>query len=251
MSNEMPTPTPHNALRAQMVNRAVTQARDGKLPLTIRNVAMFLPGPTAYSAENKALPDFLLDAEDLAPFLPPTISAENLERLKDVELELPAGPTIPVVVESPQVRYQKLEALSLDLERERNDLKFQHQTAIRDEVVARNELDQIARAFLAGMGKPQTHDELLREHARSEAERRRAIAAGEIPAPRARVSTVGPSVVDRFAAAQRGGRAGFAGRAYARGALSNHEAARQGYMTVPDKNAPKALPGSGLPQVTE
>jgi hypothetical protein len=250
MSNDMPTPTPHNALRAQMVNRAVTQARDGKLPITVRNVSMFLPGPTAYSAENKALPDFLLDAEDLAPFLPPTISAETLDRFKDVEL-VHVEPTPAPVVESPQVRYQKLEALSLDLERERNDLKFQHQTAIRDEVVARNELDQIARAFLAGMGKPQTHDELLREHARSEAERRRAIAAGEIPAPRARVSTVGPSVVDRFAAAQRGGRAGFAGRAYARGALSNHEAARQGYMTVPDKNAPKALPGSGLPQVTE
>lgn len=204
MSNEMPTPTPRNALRAQMVARAVKQAQDGKLPLTIRNVAMFLPGPSAYDAKLKAMPSFELDADDLHPFQPPIISAENLEQLKDVEL-VHVEPKAVAPVESPQVRYQKLEALSLDLERERNDLKFTHQTAIRDEVIARNELDQIARAFLANMGKPQSPDELLKDHARSEAERRRAIAAGEIQ-PIQHVSTVGPSKLDRFAYATGGPR---------------------------------------------
>lgn len=203
MSNEMPTPTPHNALRAQMISRAVTQARDGKLPLTVRNVAMFLPGPTAYDAKLKAMPDFELDGDDLRPFQPLVISAENLERLKDAEIELPDPPK--VVTESPQVRYQNLEALSLDLERERSDLKFSHQTAIRDEVMARNELDQIARAFLAGYAKPQTPSELLKDHARSEAERRRAIAAGEVQ-PIQHVSTVGPSKLDRYAYATGGAR---------------------------------------------
>jgi hypothetical protein len=223
MSNEMPTPTAHNALRAQMVTRAVAQAQDGKLALTVRNVAMFLPGPTAYDAKLKAMPDFELDADDLRPFQPPTISAETLDRLKDAEHELPE-PQVVAPVESQAVRYAKLEALSLDLERERNDLKFTHQTAIRDEVIAHNELDQIARAFLANMGRPQTPDELLKDHARSEAERRRQIAAGEIQ-PTNKVHTPGPSVLDRFAYAQRGGRAGFAGRGYARGGLP---ASRQG-----------------------
>src|ERR1700692_2509434 len=179
MSNGSPTPTPHNALRAQMVTRAVAQAQDGKLPLTVRNVAMFLPGPTAYDAKLKAMPDFELDADDLRPFQPPTISAETLDRLKDAEHELPGQQGV-APVESQAVRYAQLEALSLDLERERNDLKFTHQTAIRDEVIARNELDQIARAFLANIGRPQTPDELLKDHARSEAERRPAVAAGGI-----------------------------------------------------------------------
>jgi hypothetical protein len=215
MSNDMPTPSPQNALRNQMVQRAVAQARDGKLPLTVRNVAMFLPGPTAYDAKLKAMPSFELDADDLRPFLP--LSAETLEKLRDVELVLPDRPPVKdVVVHDPQ----RLANALLELERERNDLKFQHQTAIRDEVIARNDLDQIARAFLAGFAKPQSPDELLKDHARSEAERRRQIAAGEIK-PAQRVSTVGPSVLDRFAAAQRGGNAGFAGQGYRRGAFSS------------------------------
>jgi hypothetical protein len=230
MSNDMPEPTPHNALRAQMVARAVAQARDGKLPLTVRNVAMFLPGPTVYSAEHKAMADFELEAEDLRSFMPPpTISAEALEQLRDVELVLPDQPA--EVVTPPAVRFEQLDQRALELEGERNDLKFQHQTAIRDEIEARNALDKIARAFLAGFGKPQTPDELLKDHARGEAERRRQIAAGEIR-PAQRVSTVGPSVLDRFAAAQRGGHAGFAGQGYRRGAYSS---AHKGQIVAPPR----------------
>jgi hypothetical protein len=196
MSNDMPTPTPTNALRTQMITRAVAQAQDGKLAITVRNVAMFLPGPTAFDAKLKAMEDFALDDDDLRPFLPPIISAETFDRLKDVELVLPDQPA--EVVESPQAHYERLEQRSIALERERNDLKFQHQTAIRDELTARNALDQVARTFLAGFGKPQTPDELLKDHARGEAERRRAIAAGEITPSGHRISTVGPSQLDRF-----------------------------------------------------
>jgi hypothetical protein len=224
MSNDMPTPTQTNALRAQMVARAVSQARDGKLPITVRNVAMFLPGPSAYSAEHKAMPDFELDGDDLRTFLP--IAPDVLAKLRDVELVLPDAPAEV----APQVTYEQLDAKLLELERERVDLKFQHQTAIRDEVVTHNELDQVARLFLTNFAKPQTPSELLKDNARSESERRRQIAAGEIPAPRKAVSSVGPSVLDKFAAAQRGGRAGFAGRGYSRGA---YPASQQGGMVKP------------------
>ena len=40
-----------------------------------------------------------------------------------------------------EVRFQKLEQRSLELERERDDLRFTYDTAIRDELNARNELD--------------------------------------------------------------------------------------------------------------
>ena len=119
-------------------------------------------------------------------------------------------------VEPPHIRYSQLEALSLDLEHERADLRVSLDTAIRDELTARLELDRIARSFMQGFGRPQTPDELLKAHAASEAETRRKIAAGELPGRRH--SPVGPSVLDQYAAAQRGGRAGFAGRGYTRGA---------------------------------
>ena len=190
-----------NPLRQQMVARAVQQAQNGNLEITLRNVSMFLPGPTAFDAELKEQVDFELDADDIAPYLPaPTPEPVSLaDRLADVEIEYVA----PTPVESPAVRYQKLEHRSLELERERAELRVVYDVAIRDELNARHELDRVARAFMTGFGKPQTPDELLKQHAASEAERRRKIAAGELPAPR-RQSTVGPSVLDRFAYATGG-----------------------------------------------
>ena len=49
----------------QMVARAVQQAQNGKLAITVRNVAMFLPGPTAFDPKLKAMRVFELDADDL------------------------------------------------------------------------------------------------------------------------------------------------------------------------------------------
>ena len=37
-----------NVLRQNMTRNAVAKARDGNLEINIRNVAMFLPGPTAF-----------------------------------------------------------------------------------------------------------------------------------------------------------------------------------------------------------
>jgi hypothetical protein len=193
-----------------MVAAAVQRAHDGKLPITVKNVSLFLPGPGAFTAELKAQPDFELDLDDLSPYLPPheqpPLPPEVLERLKDAVIELPdkvesVAPTPP----NPQVRYQQLELRSLELERERVDLRFRHDTAIRDELNARHALESAARVFMAGFGKPMTRDELLKQHAASEAETRAKIASGELPAPR-RQSTVGPSMLDRFAAATGGAR---------------------------------------------
>jgi hypothetical protein len=86
---------------------------------------------------------------------------------------------------------------SLELDRERVDLRFRHDTAIRDELAARHALEAAARAFMAGFGKPMSRDELLKQHAASEAERRRKIAAGELPSQRPRA--IGPSQLDRYA----------------------------------------------------
>jgi hypothetical protein len=191
-----------------MVQRAVAQAQNGKLKLTVRNVAMFLPGPTAFDPKLKAMESFELDAEDLAPYLPPdeqpAMSAEVAERLKDVEIEYVAPSAPEPVIDPPQVRYQKLELRSLELERIRVDLRFQHDTAIREELAARHALEAAARTFMSGFGKPMTRDELLKQHAASEAERRRQIAAGELPVPRPHV--IGPSQLDKFAYATGGAR---------------------------------------------
>lgn len=213
-----------NPLRQQMVSRAVQQAQNGKLEINLRNVAMFLPGPTAFDEKLKTQVDFELDADDLAPYLPgptPVVETPSLaERLRDVELEF--------VPPTPPVSYQELEQKMLELERERVDLRFAHDTAIRDELNARHELEQVARAFMNGIATT-TPDQLLKQHAASENERRRKIAAGEIPAPR-RHDTTGPSVLDKYAAAQRGGRAGFAGQGYRRGAYG---AAQRGQYVKP------------------
>jgi hypothetical protein len=229
-----------NPLRQQMVARAVQQTQNGKMAITLRNVAMFLPGPTGFDPKLKAQVDFELDAEDLAPYLPaptPAVETPSLaERLADVEIEF----VPPTPVEPPEVRYQRLQNRMLELERERVDLRFTYDTAIRDEINARNELDKIARVFMNGFVRI-SPDELLKQHAASEAETRRKIAAGEIPKPH-RVNTVGPSALDRYMAAQRGGNPGFAGRGYARGA----QPANKRLMFDP-----KALPGSGLPQLKE
>ena len=77
------------------------------------------------------------------------------------------------------------------------DLRFKHDAAVRDELAARHALEAAARAFMAGFGKPMSRDELLKQHAASEAERRRQIAAGELPSPRPRA--IGPSQLDRYA----------------------------------------------------
>jgi hypothetical protein len=123
-----------------------------------------------------------------------------MERLKDAVIELPDRPeserSEPPI--DPRVRYQQLEMRSLELDRERVDLRFRHDTAIRDELNARHALESAAREFMAGFGKPMTRDELLKQHAASEAETRAKIASGELPAPR-RQSTVGPSQLDRYA----------------------------------------------------
>ncbi len=203
-----------NPIRTRMVARAVQQTQNGKMAITVRNVSMFLPGPSAFDPKLKAMESFELDEQDLSPYLPaPTPDPGSLaDRLADVEIEY----VEPAPVESPGVRYQKLELRSLELERERADLRVTYDVAIRDELNARNELDRIARAFMQGFGAPITPDQLLKAHATTEAETRAKIAAGELPGRR-RVDTTGPSVLDKFAAAQRGGRPGFAGRGYARG----------------------------------
>jgi hypothetical protein len=203
-----------NILRDQMVRRAVQKAQNGKFDINIRNVAMFLPGPTANDAKLREQEDFALDADDLRPWLPvPGPEPGSLaERLKDVEIEY----VEPNPSERPAVRYAALEAKAIELEQERADLRVTFDVAIRDELNARHELDSVARAFMNGFAAPMTPDQLLKQHAASEAETRAKIARGELPGRRAQ--PVGPSVLDRFMAAQRGGNPGFAGRAYARGA---------------------------------
>ena len=57
-----------NVLRTQMVAAAVQRAHDGKLPINIKNVSLFLPGPGAFTAELKAQPAFELDLDDLSPY---------------------------------------------------------------------------------------------------------------------------------------------------------------------------------------
>ena len=85
-----------NVLRTQMVAAAVQRAHDGKLPINIKNVSLFLPGPGAFTAELKAQPAFELDLDDLSPYLPPDkqppLPPEVLERLKDAVIELPDNP---------------------------------------------------------------------------------------------------------------------------------------------------------------
>ncbi len=228
-----------NPLRQQMVARAVQKAHNGKLEINVRNVSMYLPGPAAFDPKLKAMESFELDDTDLSPYLPaptPEPAMTLAERLADVEIEF----VPPEPVEPPAVRYQWLQNRMLELERERVDLRFSHDTSIRDEINARNELDKIARAFMNGLTRV-TPDQLLKQHAQAEAETRRKIAAGELPKPH-RVNTVGPSALDRYMAAQRGGNPGFAGRGYARGA----QPANKRLMFNP-----KALPGSGLPQLKE
>jgi hypothetical protein len=190
-----------NVLRTQMVAAAVQRAHDGKLQINVKNVSLFLPGPGAFTAELKAQPDFELDLDDLSPYLPPDeqppLPPEVMERLKDAVIELPEPVLETPSPVDPRVRYQQLELRSLELERERVDLRFRHDTAIRDELAARHALEAAARAFMAGFGKPMSRDELLKQHAASEAERRRQIAAGELPSPRPRA--IGPSALDRYA----------------------------------------------------
>jgi len=223
-----------------MVARAVQQAQNGNLEISLRNVAMFLPGPTAFNPELRAQADFELDADDLAPYMPaptPEPVMTLAERLTDVEIEY----VEPTPVESPVVRFQKLEQRSLELERERHDLRFTYDTAIRDELNARNELNSVARAFMQGFATT-TPDQLLKQYAASEAEKRRKIASGELVVHRP--NTTGGSALDRYMAAQRGGNPAFAGRGYARGAQPYTKRNMLGIK-------PKALPGSGLPQLKE
>ena len=201
-----------NALRAQMVAAAVSKAHVGNLDITIRNVSMFLPGPSAYDAALKEQPPFELDDDDLAPYLPQAVPPEPPTRIEEPQPVLPEPGEQP---EPPQVRVAKLEQHRLDLERQRVELRFAHDTAVREELAARNNLDNIARAFLAGYAPPVSHDQLLRQHAATEAQRRQDIADGKLPGRRA--PTVGPSALDRYAAAQRGGGVGFAHRGYTRG----------------------------------
>jgi hypothetical protein len=193
-----------NPIRSQMVARAVQKSQSGNFEINIRNVSAFLPGPLAFDPALKAKPPFELDDEDLAPYLPgPTPEAVRTLAQREVEIVLPDQPKPPA--EPAAVRFRKLEARSLELEHERADLRVTYDVAIRDELNARHELERVARAFMAGFDKPVSPDELLKQHAASEAERRRKIASGELPAPR-RQSTVGPSVLDRVAFATGGAR---------------------------------------------
>lgn len=198
-----------NVLREQMVRRAVTRTQHESQggAVTVENVRRYLPGPFADDPKLKALEDFGLDAGDIAPYLPSPVEPVEVEPVKDA------------VSHDPQpepLTYEQLDSVGLELEHKRVDLRFTYDTAIKDELAARIELDQVARAFMQGFGKPMTPDELLKAHAASEAETRRKIASGELPARRR--PTVGPSTLDKFMAAQRGGAPGFAGRGYSRGA---------------------------------
>jgi hypothetical protein len=208
-----------NPLRDQMVRRAVTRTQHESEEVTIENVRKYLPGPHAgYDAKLREQEDFLLDADDLAPYLPAPAEPVEPEPVKDASGHDPQPVEPPKPVEPPQVRYVRLDAKAIELEHERANLRVTYDVAIRDELAARLELDKIARTFMAGFGAPMTPDQLLKQHAASEAETRRKIAAGELPGRRAH--QVGPSVLDKYAAAQRGGAPGFAGRGYARGGQS-------------------------------
>jgi hypothetical protein len=229
-----------NPLRQNMTRDAVAKARDGNLEITVRNVAMFLPGPTAFDPALKKQPDFALDADDIAPYLP--LAAEPL--IVEPSTEIVDAKTVEVQqpVESPQARIARLETATIKLERERQDLRYAREQAVIDERAAQLELEKIARAFMSGFSPPITPDQLLRQHVQQQAEQRRLRAEGKVPGPRAR--TVGPSTLDRYAAAQRGGSPGFAGRGYSRGGLP----ATKRQMTFPTTPQAAGQPGGPLLQ---
>jgi hypothetical protein len=207
-----------NVLREQMTKRAVAKTQAQKLEITIRNVSMFLPGPLAFDPELKAQEPFELDDDDLKPWVAaPTIFSETRSAPLP-EPEVIEKPTPAPVLKPAAVRFAKLQEHAHELEIERNDLRYALDAAIRDELNAHHDLERVARSFVAGFARPTTPDELLKAHAESEAETRRKVANGELPARR-RIDTTGPSRLDKFMAAQRGGNPAFAGRGYARGGL--------------------------------
>lgn len=201
-----------NVLRQNMVRDAVAKARNGNLEITVRNVAMFLPGPTAFDVALRTQEDFAVDLDDIAPYLPePQVEHHPAE----VASQVVAHDNNSEPVESPQDRVARLEAATINLERERQDLRYNREQAVTDERKAQLELEGIARAFMNGFSPPITPDQLLRQHVQQQAEQRTLRAAGKLPGPKVRA--VGPSTLDRYAMAQRGGNPGFAGRAYSRG----------------------------------
>ena len=230
-----------NFLRNTMIKQAVGFATFKELPITIENVARFLPGPHA-DPELKGAggtllieqADFELDATDLEPWQaskPAPVAAElpEGEKLVGTVAALPAP--APVKKLSRPERFALASDLAVQLEHQRVDLRVELETANRNELDALRERNEIAHAFAAGFGAPQTQEQLLREHIASENEYRRKVAAGEIPARRH--YTGGPSAVDKFAAATRGGNPAWAGGGFRRGAYSPSQAARLRFQVPP------------------
>jgi hypothetical protein len=224
-----------NPLRRRMVQQSVANATYHNLPITVENVRRYLPGPNA-DKELKGVggvplreqPDFELDATDLEPWVatepaPVTAEPEDAPVTEPPLVALPA----PAPRLNRQQQWAAASAKLVALDAERADLRVELEIAHRDELTARRERDQIAHAFMKGFGPPMTPNDLIRQHLASEADTRRKVAAGEIP-PRRRSS--GPSMIDRFAAVQRGGNPGFAGNGFRRGAYSSARAAALGFQ---------------------
>jgi len=219
-----------NLLRETMVRQAVANATFKQLPITIENVRRFLPGPNADKHLKGGggvplceLQDFELDVIDLKPWRDDPLEIEdsrpaehplNLAEVRPAEHTPDSGQARPE--ESREVRFARASERAVKLEQERAELRIELDLANKAELEARNERDKIAHQFVRGFGKPMTQAELIRQHIESEQATRQAIAEGRLPGGRRR-STVGPSMLDKFAAAQRGGRPGFAGRGYSRG----------------------------------
>lgn len=212
-----------NILRENMVRQAVAMATFKNLSITVDNVKTFLPGPDAIPTIKgvggqllSEMPSFELEETDIAPW-----QAEPME----IEDNRPADyfdpPSIAVTEVRPpepprEQRYADTSAKLVELEQERAELRIELDLAHKAELVARNERDSVAHAFVRGFGPPQSQQQLIREYIASENAYRQAVKEGRIPGRRP--NAVGGSMVDKFAAAQRGGNPAFAGRGYARGA---------------------------------
>jgi len=228
-----------NALRVNMVRQAVANATFKELPITVENVQRFLPGPHA-DAELKGIGGvplieqaaFELDQFDLEPWQAsePAPMAAELPDGEHVETVAALPAPAPTKMLSRPERFAIASELAVQLEQERVDLRVEFEISNRNELAALHERDRIAHAFAQGFGPPQTPEQLIREHIASENEHRRKVAAGEIPAHR---RARGPSMVDRFAAAQRGGNPAFSGNSFRRGAFSLAQAARLGFKVPP------------------
>jgi hypothetical protein len=195
--NDMTTERP--LIRKQMVEQAVSQAGP---PVTIENVAKFLP------------PAFDLDNIDLAPFVDletvaeaPTVEpfdwgalGARVERLQanaqqpQAEAE-PEPPATPDAIEAATRRRIAADSLVANA-------RVAVIAASNVEREARIKLAKAVTQFQSGFA-PVTPEQLRRDYVKEQAAIRQAQKDGTLPVPPR--GAVGKSMIDRIAAAQRGG----------------------------------------------